>query len=143
MTRVYVLDSSAIIAQIRHQPGYFRVHALLQQAQALDCQIYMSEINVGEVLYVIEREKGLAGVQNFISTLKEGPIQLVPASFERIQSVAHLKAHYPVSYADAFAAVLAQELNATLVTSDPEFHAVQHLLHIEWLSERTSERESE
>lgn len=143
MTRVYVLDSSAIIAQIRHQPGYFRVHALLQQAQALDCQIYMSEIDVGEVLYVIEREKGLAGVQNFISTLKEGPIQLVPASFERIQSVAHLKAHYPVSYADACAAVLAQELNATLVTSDPEFHAVQHLLHIEWLSERTSERESE
>lgn len=143
MTRVYVLDSFAIIAQIRHQPGYFRVHALLQQAQALGCQIYMSEIDVGEVLYVIEREKGLAGVQNFISTLKEGPIQLVPASFERIQSVAHLKAHYPVSYADAFAAVLAQELNATLVTSDPEFHAVQHLLHIEWLSERTSERESE
>ena len=49
----------------------------------------------------------------------------------------------PASVADAFAAVLAQELNATLVTSDPEFHAVQHLLHIEWLSEKTSERESE
>lgn len=58
-------------------------------------------------------------------------------------SAAHLKAHYPISYADAFAAVLAQELKATLVTGDPEFHAVQHLIHIEWLSEKTSEQESE
>lgn len=135
MMRLYVLDSFAIIAHIRHQPGYLRVHSLLQQAQLLDCQLYMSEINVGEVLYIIEREKGLAAAQNFISTLKEGPIQLVPASFERIQIAAHLKAHHPMSYADAFAAALAQELHATLVTGDPEFRAVQQLVRIEWLSE--------
>lgn len=135
MTRLYVLDSFAIIAYIRHQPGHLRVHSLLQQAQSLSCQLYMSEINVGEVLYIIERERGLTYVQDFTSTLKESPIQLVPASFERIQIAAHLKAHHPMSYADAFAATLAQELHATLVTGDPEFRAVQHLVRIEWLSE--------
>lgn len=133
MTGLYVLDSFAVIAHLRHQPGHLRVHTLLIQTQLLDCQLCMSEINVGEVLYIVERERGLAGAQYFISTLKESPIQVIAAPFERIQAAAHLKAHYPISYADAFAAALAQELHATLLTGDPEFRAVQHLIHIEWL----------
>lgn len=135
MTQQYVLDSFAVIAHIRRQPGHLRMRALLNQAHQSDCRLWISEINLGEVLYVVEREKGLAGVQHLITTWEEGPIQAVPVTFERIQAAAHLKAHYPMSYADAFAAALAQELKATLVTGDPEFRAVQHFIRIEWLSE--------
>lgn len=133
MTRSYVLDSFAIIAFIRHQPGYLRVRALLEQAQLTQCQLYISEINVGEVLYIIERAKGISNAQRFLSTLMESPVHLISASFERIQAAAHLKAHHPIAYADAFAAALAQEFKATLITGDPEFQSIQHLIRVEWL----------
>ena len=37
------------------------------------------------------------------------------------------------SYADAFAAALAQEFGATLVTGDPEFRAVESRIAVMWL----------
>lgn len=48
----------------------------------------------------------------------------------------HLKARHPISYADAFAAALAQLESATLVTGDREFEAVQGVIRIEWLEKR-------
>jgi hypothetical protein len=48
----------------------------------------------------------------------------------------HIKAHYHISYADAFAAVVTLDSHAILVTGDPEFKILgkDNLLEIEWLS---------
>ena len=45
-----------------------------------------------------------------------------------------------MSYADAFAIALAQELNATIVTGDPEFRSVEKIVDILWLREITLKR---
>ena len=49
---------------------------------------------------------------------------------------ASLKAKFPISYADAFAAALARIYNAVLLTGDPEFESLQEtgLLSIQWLN---------
>lgn len=39
-----------------------------------------------------------------------------------------------MAYADAFAIAAAQELDATVITNDPEFQAVENLVSVEWLS---------
>jgi hypothetical protein len=39
----------------------------------------------------------------------------------------------PISYADAFVVAAAQEQDATIVTGDPGFIAVQSQVRIEWL----------
>jgi predicted nucleic acid-binding protein len=44
-----------------------------------------------------------------------------------------IKAQCAISYADAFVVVLAQELEATIVTADPEFQKVKSLTSIQWL----------
>jgi predicted nucleic acid-binding protein len=46
---------------------------------------------------------------------------------------AHIKAHHPISFADAFAAAAAQAHGATLLTGDPEFHAVEEFIKVDWL----------
>jgi predicted nucleic acid-binding protein len=43
------------------------------------------------------------------------------------------KARYTISYADAFAAALAQELRAPLVTADLEFEQVESHVEVLWL----------
>jgi ribonuclease VapC len=52
-----------------------------------------------------------------------------------IYAAVRLKATYPLSYADCFAAALAQRLGATVVTGDPEFHPLEDdgLIAVDWL----------
>jgi predicted nucleic acid-binding protein len=46
---------------------------------------------------------------------------------------ADFKARHRLSLADAFAAALAKELKAELVTGDPEFKTLEKELKIHWL----------
>jgi predicted nucleic acid-binding protein len=48
-------------------------------------------------------------------------------------AAAHLKANHRLSYADAFAAALAREYNAAVVTGDPEFRALGDKVRLAWL----------
>jgi ribonuclease VapC len=52
---------------------------------------------------------------------------------DRILAAAQIKAQYPISYADAFAVALAQELNAAIVTGDSEFKQVESIVKLSWL----------
>jgi len=53
-------------------------------------------------------------------------------SAEDIWNAAILKSRYPIAYADAFAAALAQKWNCPLVTGDPEFRSVK-FLELDWI----------
>lgn len=59
-----------------------------------------------------------------------------------VLAAAHIKANYAVSYADAFAIALAQELKATVVTGDPEFGGVEKMVDILWLREPTPKKKT-
>jgi predicted nucleic acid-binding protein len=51
-------------------------------------------------------------------------------------AAAHIKANHALSLADAFAAALAKEKNARLVTGDPEFETLANDLAILWLKRK-------
>jgi predicted nucleic acid-binding protein len=48
-------------------------------------------------------------------------------------TAADFKARFKLSLADAFAAALAKERRADLVTGDPEFKALEREIKIHWL----------
>jgi len=50
-----------------------------------------------------------------------------------VLAAARLKARHAISCADAFAAALAQELEAPVVTADREFEQVESLVEVLWL----------
>jgi ribonuclease VapC len=119
----YVLDSYAVIAFFEGQAGGERVESLLQQAEKGNCTLYMSVVNLGEILYTVERERGIPVAQWTLARLDELPIVIVEADRALTLAAAHIKARYPVAYADVFAAALARILCAPLLTGDPEFRA--------------------
>jgi predicted nucleic acid-binding protein len=57
----------------------------------------------------------------------------VPADRERAEAAGALKAARKISLADAFAAALAIEKKASLVTGDPEFRSVERDVQVAWL----------
>ncbi len=83
----------------------------------------------------MRRRRNPGRAEGMIDDLRRLPITLCAATENRIFAPA-VKAEHPLSYADAFAVALTQELDAILVTGDPEFHAVEHLIQIKWLPEK-------
>lgn len=128
----YVLDTHALLALVQDEPGADLVSALIERAAA-DATLNLSLINFGEIAYILEREQGTARATELLETIRQLPVTLYEVTEARILAAAHIKAHHRVSYADAFAIALAQELNATLVTGDPEIHATSGLVPLLWL----------
>jgi len=122
-----------MLAFLDGEQGTARVHAVLQSAQQGRAQVCMSVINLGEVLYIVERERGLPLAQQVLAAIEQLPITLLEATRERVLAAAHLKACHRISYADAFAVAAAQELPGSVLTGDPEFAAVEKLVRVEWL----------
>ncbi len=129
----YVLDSFALLAYFQAEAGMSRVRALLSRAARQACAVHLSVINLGEVLYIVEREKGLSAAQQVVAAIDRLPVELVPATRAIVFAAAHVKARFPLSYADAFAVAVAHERHATVVTGDPEFASVAGIVRIDWL----------
>lgn len=134
-TAEYVLDSYAVLAYLEAETGSDRVRNLLEMAGQDKCHLYMCVVNLGEVLYIVERERGLSRAQETLARLDELPIEVVDVDRALTLAAAHLKTTCPIAYADCFSAALSQLKNAPLVTGDPEFSKMKSdcNVRVEWL----------
>lgn len=130
---IFVLDSFALMAHFGGEKGGNKILELLEQAETGEIMLAMSLINVGEMAYLMSRERGRSMAESMLEDLHNLPILFFEATEERILAAAWVKSEHPISYADAFVAALARELNATLVSGDPEFRAVEKTISILWL----------
>jgi ribonuclease VapC len=128
-----VLDSFALLAFLNKEPGFEQVRTLLRTAEAAGEPLLMNEINVGEVFYIIAKARSLEKAEDFLHRLATLPIQPVSNTFPDVLAAARVKAQFPLSYADAFAVSTALRSQAIVITGDPEFHTVEHLVEILWL----------
>lgn len=133
---VYLLDSFALLAYLNNEPGQARVETVLAEAEKGQCSVLMSMINLGEVLYQVERLRDFYAAQRTLLLAESLPIKLLDATREMVLDAAHIKAAHPLSYADAFAVAAARHYQATVLTGDPEFQAVETLISIEWLPKK-------
>jgi predicted nucleic acid-binding protein len=130
-TRRYVLDANALIGlfEDRHAIAE-KVEHLLRDALLRDLPVFMSAINWGEVFYMEWRYHGELKALEAEAKLQEMPIAVIGVDRERASRAGALKQKYSLGYADAFAAELAIERGAWLVTADPEFSKVGKALSV-------------
>lgn len=120
--RRYVLDANAIIALLEDRQGAAnQVRQLLLEAYRQQLPLYLSAINWGEVFYVTWRRHGESKAREAENSLRRLPVAVIPADLDRATRAAAIKQKHNLGYADAFAAELAIERGAWLVTADPEF----------------------
>jgi predicted nucleic acid-binding protein len=136
----YVLDSFALLAYLEGEEGKERVQSVLEDAAAQRRQAYLSLINLGGVLYITERERGLVEARRVLGAVDQLPLQIVAVSRCTVLAAAHVKAQFPIAYADAFAVVTAQDHQAVVMTGDPEFEPLvaAGLITVAWLPRRRS-----
>ena len=128
-----VLDSYALLAYFRQEPGGDQVKDLLHRAAVADRPLHMSEVNYAEVNYSIRKKDGTDAWSVATRIVQTLPIEFHPATRAQADQAAIYKAGHKLSLADAFAAALAKEKKAELVTGDPEFKVLDKEIRIRWL----------
>ena len=133
----FVLDSFALIGYLENETFSARVEKLLKQARQGEIRIYLHAIHLGEVYYITLREQGKNLADLAYARIKAFPLQYIDIiNEELLLTSARLKANYPISYADAFAASLAIIHHSYLLTGDPEFKKLEKKenISIKWLT---------
>jgi len=129
--RRYVLDANALIGFFEDREGTaVKVERLIEEAGRVELRLLMSAVNWGEVFYITWRRHGEAMAQEAETRLLELPIAIIAADHDRATRAAALKQKHGLAYADAFAAELAIDRGAWLVTTDPEFSKVGKTLSV-------------
>lgn len=133
--RRLVLDAWAVLALLQgEEPAAGQVKNLLEQAQAGQVELFISIINLGEIFYRIGKRQGKDQAFQTLDQIQPLALKVVSATDERVLAAAALKIQHPISHADAFAAATALELEAILVTGDPELIELKKQLQIQALS---------
>ena len=133
MTSRYLFDSHALLAFFQEEKGTEVVAKILRRAlkQRLDRLICV--INLGEIIYMTKRRFGDNKKMEILGRVHQLGFKILPVPEALVYKAAELKADYPISYADCFALACALEQSAILVTGDPEFKKVAHLINIQWI----------
>ncbi len=134
MSKKLVLDRFALVSLFHKEPGWEKVRAALYEQQRAGTKAFLNWVNWGEFFYIVKRKVGSTRAAEALHLLEQLPIELVPVDLALVRDAAELKSEYAISYADAFCIATARRLSATVLTSDPEFHAVEHLITVRWLS---------
>ena len=132
-----VLDSFALLGYLENETFSERVEKLLKQARQGKIRAYLHAIHLGEVYYITLREQGQDLADLAYARIKAFPLRYIESiDDEMLRTAGRLKANYPISYADAFAASLAIINHSSLLTGDPEFKKLEKKedISIEWLS---------
>lgn len=134
MSDSFVLDAWAILAFLQgEEPAASRVREAIEGAQDGTVRLFASIVNIGEVYYRIGKMRNQKEADSVLKDLYLLPIEIVPADDDTVLEAARLKMKHVLSYADAFAAVTAQQKDATLLTGDPELLELKRAVKIEKL----------
>jgi ribonuclease VapC len=131
--KTIVVDSWAIMSYLQGEPSAEKVADIIADAHEDNVPLLMSVVNAGEVWYIIARRTSEADADRSLRELKQLGIKLVDADWDLAHDAGRFKAKHRMSFADCFAAALAKQRKAHLVTGDQEFKQVEADVIINWL----------
>ncbi len=112
----YVIDACALIAYFRDEPGSDRISQLFDDTQHT---ILIHALTLGEVYYDTYRFSGVENAQSILNDVASLPVAVIrDLSNEMLILAGNFKASHKISYADAFVLALAEQRDASVVTSD-------------------------
>lgn len=129
----YIFDSYALLKFFQKEKGYEKVLNLLEEIKKTGVTKYINAVNLGEIIYSTKREFGDQKKLEVLANIERLNFTILTVSNNLIFQAAEYKAQYSISYADCFILASAIEHKAIIVTGDPEFKKVEHLVDIIWV----------
>ena len=131
--KALVFDSWAVLAYLGDEASSQEVAELIAGAHENRVPMVISSVNAGEVWYILAREISESEADKAVADLVRLGIELIDTNWPLTRIAGGFKARHRMSYADCFAAALAKDRKADLVTGDKEFKQVEGEVSIRWL----------
>lgn len=131
--RAIVLDSWAVMAYLEDEASAEKVADIIADAHEEKIPLLMTVVNAGEVWYILAREASVPEADASVRQLRQLGIEFINADWDLAREAGGFKAKHKMSFADCFAAALAKQRKAHLVTGDQEFKQVEADVIINWL----------
>ncbi|RJP20000.1 MAG: type II toxin-antitoxin system VapC family toxin [Deltaproteobacteria bacterium] len=128
-----LFDSHALLKLFQKEAGHEKIARMLSQAMRSSTPMYMNAINLGEIIYSTKRAFGDQKKIEVLAHVERLGFRILPVQNDLVFRAAEYKASFSMSFPDCFALASAVEHGAVLVTGDPEFRAVEHLVAIAWV----------
>jgi ribonuclease VapC len=129
----FVFDSYTLLKFFQKEKGYEKIGHLLEEIKKSGGAKYINAVNLGEIIYSTKREFGDQKKLEVLANIERLRFTVLPVPNAMIFQAAEYKAQYSISYADCFALASAAEHKAIVVTGDPEFKIVKHLIEVVWV----------
>jgi ribonuclease VapC len=129
----YLFDSHAMLVFFQREPGADIVEGILRQSFQKPSDRLICMINLGEIIYLTKRRFGDEKKIELLSRIYQLGFTVLSIPDSLVMQAAELKSQHNLSYADCFALACSINHSAVLVTGDPEFKTVAHLVAIEWI----------
>jgi predicted nucleic acid-binding protein len=124
----YVLDTSAVLAVLKAEPGYEKVAEILAEAESDAGQdLLLPFMAVMETQYRLLRDLPQEEVLAAVRLVEAWPVTVMESTPSWRQRAAEVKNRGGLSAADAWIVSLALLHDAELVHKDPEFDSVEGL----------------
>ena len=129
----YVLDASAILRYLDDEPGAAEVAQLLKRSRIGDAELLMSAANWGEVLFAILKLHGEDAMNRAESKILSLPVQILAVDHEVAKMAAQVRFRFKMPFADSFAAAVALQNQATVITADYDFTLLRGAVKVQML----------
>lgn len=126
--KLYVLDTSAVLALRGDEPGADRVAAVLRTGTAGHARVLASFMTRMEMLYRIACEEGQLAAEHAVRLLSASGVEWVSCDEEILLEAARIKTAGGLSVADAWIAATARCRKGLLLHKDPEFDVLTDIL---------------
>ena len=133
MSARLVFDSHALLTFFQRERGASTVEFWLRKAHRSAESPFLCVINLGEILYATKRAFGDQRKIQVLAHIYRIGFTILPVPNELVFRAAEYKAEHRLSYVDCFVLACAVQHRAAIVTGDPEFRAVTHLVKIHWV----------
>ena len=131
---MYVLDASALLRYLDGEEGVYRMREIIKSHVNLESHILISAVNWGEVVGTLIKRGDSGAASATLRELRDLSLQIVPATAQRCERAAQIKAIHSIPYADAFGVELAGDSrDHVLVTADFDVRPAENAIRIEFL----------
>ena len=133
MRKNYVLDANAVFDYLQQGPGAGTLDRLFHEAFRQEATVIISVVTLGEVFYLLWRNKGEGKAHETISNFRSFPLRIFDVDLALALKAGELKARQKLPYVDSIVASLALDQQATIVTSDRDFEKLGRRISVLWL----------
>jgi len=132
--KAIILDSWAVLAYLEDEPAADGVEAIMEEAHDARIPLLMTVVNAGEVWYSVARSHSDEQAdETVLKDIGDLGVTLVDVGWTLTRQAAAFKRRGRIAYADCYAAALAKQSDAPLVTGDPEFKPLGTEISILWV----------